>query len=382
MPRTWDVIVLGVGGFGSGALFHLARRGLKVLGIEQYGVAHDHGSSHGESRIIRLAYFEHPDYVPLLRRAFEHWRELEQRTQRTLLHQTGLFLCGPAEGEAVSGTRRAAAEHRLPLESLTPAEAASQFPEFSFPPDCEVVFEQQAGWLSVEACVAAHVDQARQAGGALHCQERVERWTADGRSVRVWTDRGMYEAGGLVITAGPWASRVLSGLGVPFRVLRKVQLWFGVREGSYREAPCFLYERPEGVFYGFPSLEGATIKVAEHTGGEEVDDPALVDRRCHPQDVAPAAAFVRQCLPRTEPQVLRHSVCLYTMSPDGHFVVDRHPEWENVVFGAGFSGHGFKFTGVLGEVLADLVSRGTTTLPAEFLRLSRLSAGLGRGAGG
>jgi sarcosine oxidase len=175
-----------------------------------------------------------------------------------------------------------------------------------------------------------------------------------------------------VITVGPWASRLLGPLGIPFRVLRKVQLWFGVREGSYRQTPCFLYERPQGAFYGFPSRDGVTIKVAEHTGGAEVEAPALVDRRCHPEDVAPVAALVRESLPRAEPQVLRHSVCLYTMSPDGHFVVDRHPEWENVVWGAGFSGHGFKFTGVLGEVLADLVSTGATSLPVEFLRLSRL----------
>lgn len=377
MPHTWDVIVLGVGGFGSGALYHLARRGLRVLGIEQHGVPHDYGSSHGESRIIRLAYFEHPDYVPLLRRAFEHWRELERLSGRRLLHQTGLFLCGPAEGEAVPGTRRAAEEHHLSLDVLTPAEAAARFPEFAFPPDSEVVFEQSAGWLSVEACVAAHVEQARRAGATLHLHERVERWTTDGRTVQVWTDRNRYEAAAAVITAGPWASRLLGPLGIPLRVLRKVQLWFDVREGSYRETPCFLYEQSQRTFYGFPSLDGRTIKVAEHTGGEEVEDPALVDRRCHPEDIAPVAAFVREFLPRAEPQVLRHSVCLYTMSPDGHFVVDRHPEWENVVFGAGFSGHGFKFTGVLGEVLADFVSTGATALPVRFLRLSRLLPGRG-----
>lgn len=372
MPPTWDCIVLGLGGFGSGAVYHLAQRGLRVLGLEQHGPAHDYGSSHGESRIIRLAYFEHPDYVPLLRRAFDGWRRVEEQSGRSLLQQCGLFLCGPAEGEAVPGAVRAAIEHRLPLERLSPGEAAARFPGFSFAPEDEIVFEQQAGWLDVEGCVAAHLELAQRSGAEFRFHERVEAWSSDGRNVKVTTDRGTYEAACLIITAGPWAARLLRVEGVPLRVLRKVQLWIGITPGSYRETPCFLYERADGTFYGFPTRDGATVKVAEHSGGEAVDDPALVDRACRPDDRTGVESFVRHCLPDASGGVLRHSVCLYTMSPDGHFLIDRQPQFPNVVFGAGFSGHGFKFTGVLGEALADLAVSGETTLPVAFLSLSRL----------
>jgi sarcosine oxidase len=375
MAETWDCIVLGVGAMGSGALRSLARRGARVLGLEQHGVAHDLGSSHGETRIIRKAYFEHPDYVPLLHRAFEGWRDLEASAGRSLFTAAGLFLAGAAEGETVGGTIRAAQQHRLPLDRLSPAEARRAFPGFEFAGEDTIVFEREAGYLRVEACVRAQVDDALAHGATLRTGEFVTGWSSDGRTVRVLTDRGIHEGATLIVTAGAWASRLLRDLNVPLRVLRKVQLWFGVAGKEIarpdRDSPCFLYERPEGAFYGFPSLDGATIKVAEHTGGEEVEDPALVDRRLHEADVAPVRRFVASSLPAATGDVLRHSVCLYTMSPDGHFAVDRHPHHGNVAFGAGFSGHGFKFAGVIGEALADLALNGRTTLPIQFLGLDR-----------
>jgi len=375
MSSTWDCIVLGVGGFGSGALRHLARRGARVLGIEQHGLPHDYGSSHGETRIIRTAYFEHPNYVPLLQRAFVDWRELELATGRRLLEPTGLFVCGSPGGETLSGTVRAAREHRLPLDLLTPEQAERRFSGFRFPAPTSVAFEGQAGWLRVEDCVAAQAAEAVRHGAQLRLQERVERWSSNGADVRVWTDRGCYHARSLVVAAGPWSAGLLRSLQVPLRVLRKVLLWFRVEAGAYRDAPCWLYETDDGAFYGFPSLDGETIKVAEHTGGEEVDDPALVDRLCRPEDIDRVAAFVHSSLPAARVDVVRHAVCMYTMSPDGHFLIDLHPEHSNVVLAAGFSGHGFKFTGVLGEALAELALERRTSLPVGFLGLSRFAAG-------
>ena len=210
MSEIFDCIVLGVGGFGSGALYHLARRGVRVLGIEQFGVAHDRGSSHGETRIIRKAYFEHPDYVPLLHRAYELWHELERETNRQLLHPVGLFIAGTPSCESVSGTILAAEQHRLPIDRLTVAEARGRFPGFRFHDDFAIVFEPQAGYLEVENCVAAHVAAAKRHGAVLRTDETVASWESDGRRVVVKTDKAEYAAASLVITAGPWASQVLN----------------------------------------------------------------------------------------------------------------------------------------------------------------------------
>lgn len=374
MSRRYDCIVLGVGGFGSGALYHLARRGVRVLGIERFGVAHDRGSSHGETRIIRQAYFEHPDYVPLLRRAYELWRELEGETGRSLMRLCGLMLAGPPDGEAVSGAKLAARLHQLDIESVSPADAARRFSGFRIPDDFEVVFEAEAGYLRVEDCVRAHVERAVAHGAALRTEEAVLEWTSDGESARVRTDRGEYEGARLIITAGAWAARLLAEIDVPLTVLRKPAFWHPVTGPVYNEdrgAPAFYFEMPAGAFYGFPSLDGRTVKLAEHTGGEPVADPDRLNRGTGESDHEPVRGFVEQVMPALDPRPVRSSVCLYTMSPDGHFLVDRHPRHANVVFGAGFSGHGFKFTSVLGEALADLALEGRTRLPVRFLRIDR-----------
>jgi len=373
---NYDVIVLGVGGMGSAAAFHLARRGAKVLGLEQFSLGHVQGSSHGESRIIRQAYFEHPDYVPLLLRTYELWHDLERVTGQTLLLPTGLVLSGPPNGETIQGAQLAAARHRLRFEELTPTAASSRWPAFHFPPDHAVAFEPAAGTLFVEACVQAHIDQARQHGAELRANETVRDWTSDGRSVVVRTDSGEYHARSLVVTAGAWASRCVADLGVPLNVVRKFLAWFPIRNGEFRAeagVPTYFFEFPDGTFYGFPSLDGTTIKLAEHSGGEPVADPLRVDRACHSSDVERLRPFLLAQLPGIDPEPVRHSVCLYTLSPDHHFIVDRHPQWSNVAVACGFSGHGFKFAPVMGEVLADLAQQGSTTLPIGFLRLSRFA---------
>ena len=208
--------------------------------------------------------------------------------------------------------------------------------------------------------------------------ETVERWSSSGDAVTVQTNRGTIEAASLVIAAGAWASSLLSNIDrVPeIQVLRKVLLWNPVRTQSYsieNGGGGFLFELPHGTFYGFPSLDGKTLKLAEHSGGTPVSDPRKLDRSLTDADVSPVAEFIRQVMPDLDPQPARHSVCMYSMSPDGHFIVDRHPEFSNVVFGAGFSGHGFKFAPVIGEALADLALEGATDLPIDFLGLNRFS---------
>lgn len=370
MAAAYDVIVIGVGGMGSAACEHLARRGCRVLGLEQFALGHDRGSSHGETRIIRLAYFEHPDYVPLLQRAYRLWNELEQRTGRTLLHQNGLILSGPAAGETITGALRSARDHQLAVERLTPTDLRHRFPGFAPPEEHAIVFESRAGYLAVEDCVAAHLAAARSAGAEFRERTPVLRWGRDGRGVFVETASERFTAQGLVITAGAWAARVLADLRLPLIVRRKFVGWFATSAGSYAAAegtPTYYCELPEGAFYGFPSLDGTSLKVAEHTGGAVVDDPASVDRAAHADDVAPLARFVQRFLPQATTTLVRHSVCLYTLTPDQHFLIATHPEHPQVQIAAGFSGHGFKFTPVVGAALADLATTGRSELPIGFL---------------
>ncbi|MDB5389832.1 MAG: soxA [Planctomycetaceae bacterium] len=374
MVQQFDAIVIGVGGFGSSALYHLAERGQRVLGLEQFGVAHDRGSSHGETRIIRQAYFEHVNYVPLLQRAYELWDRMSDFVGKTLFHRCGLMLSGPGESEVLAGTQRAADQYHLNVEELSLAAAAQRFPCYRFPDNFRVLFERNAGFLDVEDCVAGHIRMATAKGAVLRTQERVLNYVVEGDSVRVETDRETYLAGRLIVTAGPWASRILGELGVPLRVVRKPLFWFPAAEPQFQRAignPTFFFDLPEGQFYGFPALGSDVIKVAEHTGGDLVADPTHVDREFHASDLERLVPFLTAHLPQVVPRPRKHSVCMYTLSPDHHFVIDRHPEQPQVVFGAGFSGHGFKFTTVIGEALAELALDGVSRQPIEFLNLSR-----------
>lgn len=371
---TYDCIVIGLGGFGSSTLMHLADRGLHVLGLEQYSPVHDRGSSHGRTRIIRKAYFEHPDYVPLLRTAYDLWHELECRTGQSLYVPSGLILSGPAQGDTIAGARQAAHDHDLPLEEMTASEARTRFPSFQFPDDHQILREEDAGYLQVEECVRAQLNVAAQRGATTCFQESVQSWQSNGRHVRVVTNHGEYAATSLVLASGAWSAQLVGDVLPPLRVLRKIQFWHGLNgpdADAFRRIPAFLFELPGGTFYGFPSLDGRTIKIAEHSGGTLTADPAALDRECHEEDRRPLREFVRDRLRGVSPEASEHAPCMYTMSPDGHFIIDRHPLFPNVVIAAGFSGHGFKFTSVIGAALADLAMAGKTQHPIEFLNLKR-----------
>ena len=376
MSQHPDVIVLGTGGVGSAALYHLASRGVRVLGLDQHPPAHDKGSSHGETRIIRKAYFEHADYVPLLHRAYQLWDDLQLRSgRRDLFERTGLLQIGPENGVVIDGVLTSAAKHGLQVQKLSAAESLYRFPQYAVPEDCVAAYEADAGFLRVEECVKEHLRLAQQMGAELQTGVVVRDWHATADGVEVETSVGSFHAGALVITAGAWAPTLLASLGIPMKVLRKPLFWLESRGSAYLQdagCPCFFYELPEGQFYGFPELvAGAGVKMACHSGGEVVVDPAAVDRQLNPQDLALVQSFATSCLPQVSGALVKESTCLYTMSPDEHFIVDHHPGHANVVFAAGLSGHGFKFASVLGETLADLALEQRTDLPAEFLSLSR-----------
>ena len=371
MKQTADVIVIGIGGVGSAAISHLASAGANVIGIDRFPPGHDHGSSHGGTRIIRTAYFEHPDYVPLAQVAWQQWEELKQKTGQDLIMTTGLFVTGRPDSEAVQGTLQAAKQHGLEVETLSRSEADARWTGFRFSDDEMAVFEKQAGILNVEECVKAHARTAQQNGAIMNTGESAFRWGSNGSTVFVESDRGHYEAGTLIITAGAWAGSLLRGLPVELHVLRKVQVWMATEQGSYCDSPVFYFDRSEGAFYGCRTAEPGLVKVARHTGGEPVDDPSLVRRVVDADDLRPISNFAASTMTGFSPTPVRASTCLYTMSADGHFIVDQHPEHENVYFAAGLSGHGFKFTNVLGQALSDFAMHGNTELPVGFLSLKR-----------
>lgn len=354
----YDVAVIGCGGIGSAVLYHLARQGANAIGLEQFDAVHNRGSSHGHTRIIRQAYFEHPNYVPLLLEAYELWAELEQRVGEQLYVQTGLLQAGPAEGIVVPGVMRSAAEHNLPIDRLTSAEAMQRFPMFKIPSDHIAAFEHRAGYLFVEKCVAAHLNAAKQCGSPLLERCSVTSFEANGSGYRLLTNHGDILAERLVITVGAWLPNWLSPSLAPLRVLRKHLHWFASSDARVLQAagcPLFFFENDVGCFYGFPAIDQQWgLKVAEHSGGELMSDPANLDRSMDAEDRTRIEQFVASYF-HGEHARQKHDVCMYTMTNDGHFAIDWHPAHPNILIAGGFSGHGFKFASVLGKELAQAV---------------------------
>ncbi len=378
-----DVIVLGTGGMGAASCAHLAARGATVIGLDRFQIAHDRGSSHGQTRLIRQAYFEHPDYVPLLLEAYRLWRELEEATGRRLLFQSGLLLAGQETGEAVAGALHAAAIHRLPIERLSAREAKRRWPAFALDDEWVAVWEPAGGFLLVEDCVRAHADVAKRHGARFVEGVAVQGWRAGPSGVTVDTDRGTFHADRLVVAPGAWAANLLEIPSVTLEVLKKTLCWYRP-PAEHRAAfaagpepgtglPCFAFDTPAGFYYGFPMLDDLGVKIAEHTGGTPVADPLALDRSLDRAEAARVAAVARARLPALGNDLVHHAACLYTMTPDAHFLIGLHPGHTNVAIAAGFSGHGFKFASVVGSILADLALDGTTSQPIGFLAPTRFA---------
>ena len=373
--KSYDVVVVGCGGVGSAALYHLARRGAKVIGLDRFPPGHARGSSHGDTRIIRQAYFEHENYVPLALESYKLWADLEQRANLPLFAQVGLLQLGPAAGEVVTGVLNSARRHGLEVDQLTPTEVRQRFPALGIDDSMCGVLERAAGYLRVEACVQAHATGACQWGAELAIGPAVLRWEVQAGHVLVHTTHETYSAARLILSPGAWASTLLDDLGIPLKVVRKPLFWFpvsGERMRGDKGFPGFLYEMPDGVFYGFPEVTAGEVKLAEHSGGQAVTDPLKVERRLQPDDLPRIQEFLGRFLPDLQPTPLRYSVCLYTLSPDLHFILDRHPDYPQVSFAAGLSGHGFKFTPALGLALSQLALDGKSSLPIQFLHSQRV----------
>jgi sarcosine oxidase len=365
---------------GSSAAYHLAARGHRVLGLEKFGPAHDQGSSHGGSRVTRQSYFESPEYVPLLLRAYELFEKLAQDTGREVIKLTGGVMVGPPESLTVSGSRRSAEQWGLAHEMLDGPELKRRFPTMSPQPGEIALYEAKAGFVRPEETVAAHLVVAAMAGADLHYNEPMISWaaTADG-GVKVVTAEGVYTAGQLVIAPGAWAPVLLADLGVPFKIERQVQYWFqpvgGVTPYLPENHPIYIWEDAAGTqVYGFPAIDGPDggAKIAFFRRGLETT-PETIDREVHPAEIADMAAAAGSHFPTLPGTFLTAKTCLYSNTPDEHFIIARHPAHEAVTVAAGFSGHGFKFVTVVGEILADLATTGTTEHPIGLFDPRRLT---------
>jgi sarcosine oxidase len=368
----FDAIVVGLGAMGSSALYQLGRRGRRVLGVEAFAPGHRQGSSHGESRIIRLAYYEHPSYVPLLRRAYSLWADLERESGEQLLRITGGLMIGAPDSELVVGATASAVQHQLEYELLDAREVRRRYPALHLQPDEVALFEPRAGILSPERCVETHVRLARAAGAETRYGEPVQSWTAGDAGVELVTPAGRYTADQVVFTCGAWMSQVVGDPRVQVRAERIPLFWLQPAEPDLFEPgrlPVYLWQQPDGDhFYGFPHLAWPGVKVARHHSHDDCD-PNTVDRQVNTEDERRLRASIADRLPALDGPVVSRLVCLYENSPDGHFLIDRLPDRPGVIFAGGFSGHGFKFASVVGEILADLVTRGYATADADFLKL-------------
>ena len=373
--KIYDVIVSGLGGMGSATCAHLAQSGVSVLGLEKHSLPHHKGSSHGNTRVIRQAYFEHPDYVPLLKAAYKHWHKLEEETQRRLFFKTGVLVCGSKDSEMIAGIQKSAHTHQLQTDLLSNLELRSQFPQFKLPEHYIGILEKNAGFLKVEDCVESYHQLAKRSGAALHENEFVTSWKKNGTTLEVQTNQSQYFTQKLILTQGAWSNFLKS---IKLKILRKTMYWFKDEKLQYhpsKQTPSYLFDlNSEGIFYGTPTIDSLGLKVAVHSGGEMLNNPnelhsfpsaheefkLIKDKLCHilNLDLSTYTQFTH---------------CMYTMSPDSHFIIDQHPACDEIYFACGFSGHGFKFASVIGEILSKLALTGKPPYPIDFLKLSRFT---------
>lgn len=379
MSHVQDVAVVGVGSIGSSTCYHLAKRGVDVLGIDQWDVPNAVASHHGHSRMIRLCYYEHPDYVPLLRRAYALWRELEADCGQRLLHVTGGLYLGEADDDFVAGSLASARQHALPHEHLNRSQVRERFPQFDVPDHWQAIYEPEAGLLIPERVVEACSHLMCQRGGTLLTHHTVQRVIDEKRAMRIVTHRGDFLARHVVFTQGAWTG----GVGVDLTVTRQILGWVEPLHAERFSAdvfPSFAINNPDqSAHYGFPLIDDVPpqglLKIAHHWH-DRPTSPELINRDPEPGDVDDFLPALQRFLPEAAGPVRKQSICMYTNSPDSHFVIDRHPAYptERATVACGFSGHGFKFASVMGEALADLATTGRTELPIGFLSRGRFGS--------
>ena len=363
-----DVAVIGAGAMGGAAAYHLAKSGANVAVFDQFSVPHDKGSSHAETRLIRQAYFENPNYVPLLKRAYELWDELEE-TPGQLFVKNGLFVAGQEDRTIMQGILGSSKQHRIPVEVLSADDAKKRFPGFRFAKDEICIFEPNAGYLKIDQCLIAHLRKAEQLGATVRLQSAIDSLskTSDGFSLKSG-DREI-KAKKVVVCAGAWAAHMLPEKYKSVLSPHRVPLfWFSriaERPATEGSTSCFAFDLAEGFFYGFPQLGSQGVKIGLHKPGMKISNPSSFNRNLADDERDPVRDFIKAKLSYVQPTIKKEATCIYTMTPDENFIVDEH---DGLVTMAGFSGHGFKFASVIGEIAKDLALTGKTKHPIDFLR--------------
>jgi sarcosine oxidase len=375
MSFDYDVIVAGLGAMGSSTAAHLATKHVRVLGLDRFHPPHQLGSSHGLSRIIREAYFEHPLYVPLVQRAYELWEKLERESCRRLLWRTGGLMLGLPESILVTGARRSAEIHKLPHKILSAAEIRRRFPAFEPPPEMVAVWEPRAGVLFPELAIQTQLELAANGGAVLRFDEPVLKWEALRGGLRVHTANGSYTAARLVVSSGGWLGALVTELNLPLTVERQVLAWFEPKSSPEVFLPtiCPIYicePEPRRFFYGFPDL-GDGVKIGVHHEGASAD-PDNLDRTVKKGEIEFARGLLKRFLPRAAGPLKSSAVCMYTNTPDEHFLLDFHPNFPQVLIVSPCSGHGFKFAPVIGEIAASLLTGGTTHFDLSLFKIGRM----------
>lgn len=374
--QHFDAIVVGVGGMGAAACFHLARRGYRVLGLEQFDIPHEYGSSHGVTRIIRLAYYEDPSYVPLLRRAYELWRDLEAGCGERLLWTTGSVDASDRDGAVFRESLRSSLQHDLDHEILTSAELTARFPAYRLPPNHMALFQPDGGFLLPERCIVAHVTGAQEAGAVIRAREPVRGWDTTRGGVRVETNKGRYAADRLVLAAGAWTGKLAPDLAPLTQPERQVLAWLQpTRPDLFVPArfPVFNLAVVEGRYYGFPVFAVPGFKFGRYHHRDEPADPDALDRAPNAADEAILRQFAARYFPEGAGPTMALRPCMFTNTPDEHFILDRLPAAPQVIVASPCSGHGFKFCSVVGEILADLVAHDATRHDIRLFRLDRFA---------
>ena len=376
MDATYEAIVVGLGAIGSAATFQLAKRGRRVLGIEMFQPGHDQGSSHGEHRMIRKSSFKIDGYVPLAERAFELWQELEAEADEPLLQWTGeVWLYHEASNPAYRAGIEDSIARGFRVE-LSEQELADRFPGFRLHEGMRALYEEGAGFLRSEAGIVTHVERARHHGATIQLEEEVTAWQVDGSGVRVETNRGTYFADRLILAAGAWSAELLGDLRFPMQVERRVNGFFRPSRPDLwsldRGAPDFMLEVPEGSFYGMPAVGDIGVKIGLSAG--EPTTARTIRRSIEDSEIDYLSAVLNRYLPGASGPELRRMTCMCTYTIDGDFIVDHHAEHEQVIIACGFSGRGYKFAPVIGEIVADLALDGTTRHDVDFLSPRRFEA--------
>ncbi len=376
MAETYDVMIIGLGAMGSAAAYHLAPH-CKVLGLDAYYIGHDFGSSHGQTRIIRQAYFESPAYVKLVQRSYKLWRDLEEESNSSLMKIVGCLNIGFPDTAIVTDALASVKEHDLQYEYLNSREINSYFSCFNLPDEAVAVYEPTAGFLHPEDCINAHLEGAQKRGAVLHFREPVLNWSVEGGEVSVKTAHGDYVARKLIMATGAWSGQLLADLNLPLSVMRVYNVFFDPQNPlpySPENCPVYIWDFGEGIYYGIPVLPGQGMKFGRHDTGKYCS-PYTVKRYVKPREIEALTEEIERYMPGSATNIRSSKICMYTMTPDKHFIVDFHPEYPEVLIAAGFSGHGFKFSSALGEVLKDLALTGQTDQDIGFLSANRFSEG-------